>query len=608
MRPIVERVESSIKGGVKAKLGRKTLVLGANGLGKSAIVNAVELAGTGKASDVAGRSVLARDADLFMLAPPGKDFVSAKAHLSEGEGMAAWELRKGHRAKRTGPEIVFPLREVQEALLGSAETARKWVLQHGTPFSWSDVLFIVPTSLHTRLASIGRGPDPAASLTTALEKARTEVRICNATAKSLRSLSPPSQPPPEPQAIAELEGVISAWQARGNAGDPGDSALQVLKSALETRQAQVSSLQGRVNQLEAELAVLPKPQGNVDVLRSAIVVVETIAGGHFARCPICEGKVDLEQMRKKCISGKAKVKELVEQAEKWNRTVKAREATLAELQGARREFESLTTEHARAQKAESSKRSDRPVPAISQEDARNQLHSLMAIRAGWEASQRGEERALAAERDSAEWAQLAEALSKALGVLVEKAREGFVKKVQRYLPNSDLFGVELLDGEREILRVGLLRLAGDHMVLHAALSGAEWARVTAALALAVAPTVGACVVCPEERAFDPDTLTAVLEAFGGAVDDIMRASEPPQVIVTSPNPPRTVPAGWTVVQLGVNEVPVVTKSKVPTESKTGSAPPPAKGRPKAANEPAVSANEPQEQPQLSAADLSDIFS
>jgi hypothetical protein len=595
MRPIVERVESSIKGGVKAKLSQKTLVLGRNGIGKSAILNTVELAGTGRASDVAGRAVLARDADLFMLASPGSDHVSARAHLSEGAGMAAWELRKGHRSKRTGPEIVFPLREVQEALLGSAETARKWVLQHGTPFAWADVTFMVPTSLHARLASLGRGPDPAASLTTALEKARAELRSCTATAKSLRSLSPPSQPPPEPQAIAELEGVISAWQARGNAGDPGDSALQVLKDALETRRAQVSSLQGRVNALQAELAQLPKPQGNVDVLRSAIVVVETIAGGHFARCPICEGKVDLEQMKKKAITGKAKVKELVEQAEKWNRTVKFHESALSELQSARRDLDKLATEFARAQKAQDSR--DRPIPAMNLEDARNRLHSLMALRAGWEASQRGEERALAAERDGTEWAQLAEALAKALGVLVERAREGFVAKVQRYLPSSDLFGVELLDGEREILRVGLLREGKDGArVLHAALSGAEWARVTAALALAVAPTVGACVVCPEERAFDPDTLTAVLEAFGGAVDDIMRASEPPQVIVTSPNPPRTVPQGWTVVQLGA----AVAANEPMEMEKTGSAPPPAKGRPKAANEP-------QEQPKLSTADLSSLF-
>ncbi|HLE68738.1 MAG TPA: hypothetical protein VJH87_03575 [Vicinamibacteria bacterium] len=606
MRPTVDKVESSIKGGVKAKLGRKTLILGANGLGKSAIVNAVELAGTGKASDVAGRSVLAKDADLFMLAPPGKDHVSARAYLSEGAGTAAWELRKGHRAKRTGPEVHFPLRDVQEALLGSAETARKWVLQHGTPFSWSDVIMLVPLSLQPKLASLGRGPDPASSLTTALERARTEVRTANASAKTLRSLSSPSQPPPDPVFIAELEGIISAWQLRGNAAGPDDSAVQILKEALETRRTQISSLEGRVNEIEAKLASLPKPQGNFEVLRSAITVVETIAAGHFARCPICEGKVDLEAMKAKCISGKAKVKALLAQAEEWNATVKDRESSLSELRMARRGADTLATEFARAEKTV--KKDDSPVPAMSLEAAQEKLRSLMSIRAGWDASQRAEERALAAESDAHEWSQLADALSKALGVLVEKARAGFVSKVQRFLPTSDVFGVELLDGEREVLRVGLLRESGGRTAdvmgpparaLHAALSGAEWARVTAALALAVAPTTAPCVVCPEERAFDPDTLTSVLEAFGAALE----GSDGPQVIVTSPNPPREVPAGWTVVDLGGVDQVEEAKSKP-------SAPPPAKGRPKdrpASNEPAVAANEPQQQPKLSAADLSALF-
>src|SRR3990172_398974 len=392
MRPTVDKVESSIKGGVKAKLGRKTLVLGANGLGKSAIVNAVELAGTGKASDVAGRSVLAKDADLFMLAPPGTDHVSARAHLSEGAGMAAWELKKGHRAKRTGPEIAFPLRGVEEALLGSAETARKWVLQHGTPFSWSDVIMLVPASLQPRLASLGRDPDPASSLTSALEKARAEVRTCNASAKTLRSLSPPSQPPPNPQEISALEAIVSAWQARKGADSTSESAVAILKEALETRRGQISSLEGRSSKLEGQLAQL---------------------------------------------------------ADKRLELVRTQDAILSELRMARRGADTLATEFSRAEKAV--KKDDSPVPAMSLDAAQAQLRSLAILKAGWDASQRAEERALAAESDAHEWSQLADALSKALGVLVEKACEGFIKKVQRYLPREDLFGVELLDGEREIL-------------------------------------------------------------------------------------------------------------------------------------------------------------
>lgn len=136
-RPRVEKVESNLKSGVVAQPGQKTLILGKNGIGKSAIVNAIELAGTGKASDVAGRSLLAKDADLFMLAPPGAEKVWATVRFTgEGKPSSSWELSKGHRAKLSGLAISFPLRDVQEALLGSPETARKWILQMGGSVEW----------------------------------------------------------------------------------------------------------------------------------------------------------------------------------------------------------------------------------------------------------------------------------------------------------------------------------------------------------------------------------------------------------------------------------------------------------------------------------------
>ena len=117
-RSYVSKVESAVKGAVVAQLGRKTLILGRNGAGKSAILNSIEVAGSGRASDVAGRATLAKDADLFMLAPPGADKVWATARFSGG-GAAEWALEKGKRAKRTGTPISFPLRDVQDALLGS---------------------------------------------------------------------------------------------------------------------------------------------------------------------------------------------------------------------------------------------------------------------------------------------------------------------------------------------------------------------------------------------------------------------------------------------------------------------------------------------------------
>jgi hypothetical protein len=87
------------------------------------------------------------------------------------------------------------------------------------------------------------------------------------------------------------------------------------------------------------------------------------------------------------------------------------------------------------------------------------------------------------------------------------------------------------------------------MVLHGALSGAEWARVTAALALATCPESPVpAVICPEERAFDPRTLAEVLEAFSVGVAGM--GEEAPQIIVTSPVRPDPMPTGWTVIDVG----------------------------------------------------------
>jgi hypothetical protein len=74
--------------------------------------------------------------------------------------------------------------------------------------------------------------------------------------------------------------------------------------------------------------------------------------------------------------------------------------------------------------------------------------------------------------------------------------------------------------------------------LRSALSGAEWAMVTCAIASAVVGDVPSIIV-PEERAFDPVTLSAALHAFS-RFDG--------QVIVTSPIDPAEIPSGWTVIR------------------------------------------------------------
>jgi hypothetical protein len=278
-----------------------------------------------------------------------------------------------------------------------------------------------------------------------------------------------------------------------------------------------------------------------------------------AQCWICGGACNSSTVAQRAQVGRARItEEAVAARRKLDLEFALREA-MADIGAARREVDRLTAEEARISKLSTSATALGTALPMSREEAETQLRAMHSRRAGWAAARRGEELALAAEKESVEWGQLADALSKALGVLVEKAKIGFEARVQKFLPSSDIFGIDLLDGDREILRVGLRRNVkiGDKLgdaQLDAALSGAEWSRVTAALALATAPATSPCVVVPEERAFDANTLAIVLEAF----DKAIQGDDAPQIIVTSPVEPVQIPPGWTVIRVG--ELPEVTKA------------------------------------------------
>ena len=82
-------------------------------------------------------------------------------------------------------------------------------------------------------------------------------------------------------------------------------------------------------------------------------------------------------------------------------------------------------------------------------------------------------------------------------------------------------------------------------VLHTALSGAEWARLTMAVAAArlrLTGHDGPVVISPKERAWDPATLTSAMRALTDA---------PGQVLLLSPIKPKgRLPKGWTMVEVG----------------------------------------------------------
>jgi hypothetical protein len=219
---------------------------------------------------------------------------------------------------------------------------------------------------------------------------------------------------------------------------------------------------------------------------------------------------------------------------------KARTVKEAQIKIAKFNVETLTTQHARA--VSDLAEQGQPYVGPSVEDAKAALAAaeaevvkLKSARDTWDTVQKAESTAISAERSADEWGALKDAATEAVGLTLESARVAFVNAVQQHLPASDVFDLRLRDGDREVVQFGLVR--GD--ALHTALSGAEWARVMAAMANATVPAETYACLLPEERAFDPETLESVLVALGDS---------PHQVIITSPVAPVSVPDGWVVIE------------------------------------------------------------
>ena len=129
------RIRGNLKGSCDLTIGPKTLLWGVKGAGKSRIVNTIELALSGYASDIAGRPTMSRATSLIEMAPPGER-LEAHVQLSTG-GSAFYEIerngtktRKPRHSPAEGVTVVYPLSDAVKALRGSVENAERFVLTY----------------------------------------------------------------------------------------------------------------------------------------------------------------------------------------------------------------------------------------------------------------------------------------------------------------------------------------------------------------------------------------------------------------------------------------------------------------------------------------------
>lgn len=593
----VSEVRSNVKCGIGCKLGPRTLVVGPNGSGKTSLLNSVELALRGAVTDFGPeRGLVRKDTDILTMACNGAGAILAEVTLSNGA--TARYSKQGSKAARHEPpagvntEEVFPLWRLREDLFGAAtETARRFLLSRVCGvLTAGEIASRVPSPLIDRfnqVFQVGRFATAVDALLGAVEEAARRARSASDLAAAAEALANSRAPQGAAPTDAEMsvaeraaqqaqeiaERVIAAEAYRAAAATAEAARLQTLQN----REALSQSLQHLQKQREERIAVrasLPPASPEMLTAIALLPVIELHVHGQHPSCLVCgTGEIPAEVFPQRV----SKLRDFV----RYAKELEAKRSTLtSELAALDAQIASQrsTLDLLAKQPVEVPPSLGSATPTVglgqAQESARGEqerLQRLKLARAEWDAAARAKDDVVRARLDGDAWKALRSELDKVIAELLDRSVAAFVSSVQRYLPATDVFFLDVRDG----CRWGLMRNGAQHPVL----CGAESARVCLALALATAgEEPGLKILVPEDRALDPQTLGAMMRALESA---------PFQVILLSVVEPADHDgAGWTIIRtqtgahqaLGVPEV-RTSERKPRARAKRAAQPQPVPGAP-----------------------------
>lgn len=594
-QPYVQRVVSNIKGGVDTELAPKVVISGPPRSGKSAIVNAVELALTGGATDVAGRDAV-KTAELVLPLADGKR-VTAEAVFSDGR-VSKFEIGgTSKRGKVISPDgfpadltRLFPLWGVREALTGSADKAREFLLPYVIAgVKREEIERQIPPQLHPlwkeAIQEVSIAADIATRLNTALENAAKKARDAGTKASLANEVAVSSGgnaelPPNEHEidsaraAVAKLRGSLETLvgeratiqaKAKGAAKEAervaeAKRAREELIQAALAAEEELASLKedeaGLSADLDACLAAVeanPMPE-SLEHLRLCAKVVEGRSGSP-GPCPVCDSVVNMNQVRadldrtiafveaasEKAVEAQKNLAEIESLAEKFVARCNELEKTIAEATGlAGPDDSDSDSDSAPGGDSDSSE-------ALSDVEARIQqvrveiaaaeveLSKLESAAASWRPAQVAVTQSVQLTQRATEWKLLVTVLEKLIAQYVKKGVDGVTANIQQAMPDGLTFGLELTSK----CRIGLRQ---DDGFLRTALSGSEWASLLVAITVMYADPSIPQVVVPDDRGYDLNLITTACEAWSNA---------PAQVIfpTTVPIGEKALPSGWTLVSL-----------------------------------------------------------
>jgi hypothetical protein len=294
--------------------------------------------------------------------------------------------------------------------------------------------------------------------------------------------------------VARLEGIKNSaygrWEAAYNEYEKAETAY---------------------NTAASDMPPIPEGLSLADVSLKAI---DACFDGGLADCPVCSSPLTQEG-----VEGQWRVHtNLVASAADARQKAAAASAAHQRLGNATRNLQSAQSAYDKAEldyqnaKAKPVATGDGIELAAILGEISEDLTKAQKAQAQWTLVKQLRQKAVVLREEAEDYKALSTAVKDVIAVLVEKLRRDFVDRVQSFLPERDVFDLQLFDEERAVSRFGFVR----NGALHTALSGAEWARLTLALAASVSKEDELNVIIPEDRAFDARTLTEVLYALSAS--------------------------------------------------------------------------------------------
>mgnify|MGYP001606044755 CR=1 FL=1 len=516
---LTSNFKSRSGGAWSVELGKKNLIVGPNGSGKTAIVQSFEAATSATVDDVVGRSEVSGAAMLLEFGVGG----TARAELCGDGVVAVYEVYAGDDGKVHGPEhtvsgkkFEYPLRRVRDILSGSPDRARRAVLAASSGvLSEADVLVTLPSHLHDDYRAVAT-LNPKASAVEVMsllrDRAGTEKLAFAAEARGAEKIVETlaarlGESRPTDAAIASAEAAIV--HAKERAGDSLRRCASEVLDELENARKEAAITEHLVGQRGP---VSPSAlSGVVELLDYAI--------GEGDLCPACGTSVGSDRLSL-CRAHYATLAE----AEAMNSGSVDAEQSLKYWMRRIRELEELYVV--------SPEVAPEPVDVSSLVSAHA---SLIRTRAEWDQTTSSRDRAFSLARKATKARELEQATKAAVKSLTAACADAFAARVNEFMPDGWVFGINAVGETRDSFRVGIAR----HGRLDSVLSGAEWASVQVAMAMALSDYAATNVIVVEDRAWDASTLRKALRAWT-AFDGYVFLCTP------SGLPGRPLP-GWTVI-------------------------------------------------------------